>query len=87
MGLCTEPYQALPNPQLLVEPFVHREAELSSRIEGTYASQRELVLFKVKPEAVADKADVREVDNYVEALGQGIRLLKKLPISLLYIKV
>lgn len=86
LGVLKGVTQALPNPQLLVEPFVHREAELSSRIEGTYASQRELVLFKVKPEAVADKANVREVDNYVEALGQGIRLLKKLPISLRFIR-
>ena len=30
--------RALPNPHLLIRPFVRREAVLSSRIEGTQAS-------------------------------------------------
>ena len=42
--------RTLPEPSLLLGPIVRREAELSSRIEGTYANQRELVLLKMKPE-------------------------------------
>ncbi len=40
----------------------------------------------MKPEALADKPDVREVDNYAKALEQSVRLLKKLPISLRFIR-
>ncbi|MGB6200748.1 MAG: Fic family protein [Candidatus Acidiferrales bacterium] len=86
LGVLKGVTQALPNPRLLVEPFVRREAEVSSRIEGTHANQRDLILLKLKPEAIADKSDVREVDNYVQALGRGLKLLKKLPISLRFIR-
>ena len=44
IGLLQGLVQSLPSPQILVRPFVRREAELSSRIEGTYANQEELVL-------------------------------------------
>jgi Fic family protein len=78
--------QAIPNPDLLVSPFLGREAELSSRIEGTHANQRDLVLLKVKPKALAHKSDVREVDNHVRAMEHGLKLLKKLPVSLRLIR-
>ena len=48
IGLFQGLVQSLPSPQLLVRPFVRREAELSSRIEGTYANQEELVLFETR---------------------------------------
>lgn len=78
--------QAIPNPDLLVRPFLGREAELSSRIEGTHANQRDLLLLKIKPEALRDEADAREVDNYIRALENGLKLLKKLPVSLRLIR-
>jgi Fic family protein len=74
--------QSLPSPQLLVRPFLRREAELSSRIEGTYATQEELVLFEMDPETAPTKPDVREVWNYVEALEHGLKRLKELPVCL-----
>src|SRR3972149_10796373 len=36
----------LPNPYLLISPFLSREAVLSSRIEGTQASLSDLFLFE-----------------------------------------
>jgi len=48
----------LPNPHLLIGPFVRREAVLSSRIEGTIASEEDLVLFTVDPE-VQDRNQTR----------------------------
>src|SRR5689334_20235417 len=36
----------LPNPHLLIGPFLRREAVLSSRIEGTTATARQLALFE-----------------------------------------
>ncbi len=74
--------RTLPNPHLLIAPFVRREAVLSSRIEGTRASVSDLVRFEVTPARTAATADVREVANYVAALDYGLARLKSLPMSL-----
>ena len=74
--------EMLPNPHLLIGPFVRREAVLSSRIEGTIASEEDLVLFKVDPEVQDRKPDTLEVRNYVTALGYGLKRLRELPVSL-----
>jgi hypothetical protein len=38
--------RSLPNPHLLIRPFVHWEAVLSSRIEGTRASLSDLYAYE-----------------------------------------
>src|SRR4030043_584374 len=38
--------ETLPNPHLLIYPFIRREAVLSSRIEGTQSSLSDLLLFE-----------------------------------------
>ena len=70
----------LPNPHVLMRPFVRREAVLSSKIEGTQATLGELLASEAG--AVVDRSpeDLREVGNYVVALEHGISRLKKLPI-------
>ncbi len=70
----------LPNPHVLMRPFVRREAVLSSKIEGTQATLGELLASEAG--AVVDRSpeDLREVSNYVVALEHGISRLKKLPI-------
>jgi Fic family protein len=73
----------LPNPHLLIAPYVHREAVLSSRIEGTQTNLSELFLDEIQPGATEQRPDdVLEVRNYVAAMGQGIQRLKKLRLSL-----
>jgi Fic family protein len=72
----------LPNPHLLIRPFVRREAVLSSRIEGTQATLGELLAAEAGAAVERSPADLREVGNYVAALEHGIRRLKKLPLSL-----
>jgi Fic family protein len=74
--------EMLPNPHLLIGPFVRREAVLSSRIEGTVANEEDLVLFKVDPEVKDRKPDTLEVRNYVTALEYGLERLAALPVSL-----
>jgi len=86
LGLLQGLVQSLPSPQILVRPFVRREAELSSRIEGTYANQEELVLFELDRDTAADKPDVREVWNYVAAFEYGLKRLQELPVSLRLIR-
>ena len=72
----------LPNAQLLIAPFLRREAVLSSRIEGTIASLDQLVLFEVKPTRNPQNPDVGEVANYVSAMKYGLTRLEELPVSL-----
>ena len=72
--------ETVPNPHLLIRPFMRREAVLSSRIEGTQASISDLLLYEASGRRSA-RGDVAEVANYVRALEDGIRLLEELPIS------
>ena len=69
----------LPNPHVLIRPFVRREAVLSSRIEVTPATFGELLAAKAG--AVVDRSpkDLREVGNYIVAPEYGIPRLHKLP--------
>ncbi len=70
----------LPNPHLLIGPFVRREAVLSSRIEGTQASLSDLFFFEASGQSQG-QSDVREVANYVHALEYGLKRLETLPLS------
>ncbi|MBI4610218.1 MAG: Fic family protein [Candidatus Rokubacteria bacterium] len=76
----------LPNPHLLIRPFVRREAVLSSRIEGTQATLGELLAAEAGAAVERSPADLREVGNYVVALEYGIKRLKSLPLSLRLIR-
>lgn len=74
--------RTLPNPYLLIRPFMHREAVLSSRIEGTQASLSDLYFFEAASVPPSPQSDVREVANYVRAMEHGLQRLKDLPVSL-----
>lgn len=74
----------LPNPQLLIYPFIRKEAVLSSRIEGTQSSLSDLLLFEATK--VERQRDVREVQNYVKAMEYGLKRLEELPLSLRFIR-
>jgi Fic family protein len=83
--------RTLQSPQLLIAPFIRREAVLSSRIEGTQASLSDLFLFEVAPSHTGQPeregvSDVREVANYVRALDYGLKRLETFPISLRLIR-
>lgn len=72
------------NPQLLIRPFMNREAVLSSRIEGTEAGLEDLYAYEAAGVAGRKKfrSDVVEVANYVRALEHGLARLSELPLSL-----
>lgn len=76
--------QSLVNPQLLIRPFLKREAVLSSRIEGTMASLSDLFFFEAAPTGTVPSgaSDVMEVANYVRALELGLRSCTKRPLGL-----
>ena len=72
----------LPNPHLLIRPFVRKEAVLSSRIEGTQATLGELLAAEAGAAVDRSPEDLREVGNYVGALEYGLERLETLPMSL-----
>ena len=69
----------LPKPELLVKPYLLREALASTRIEGTQASLAEIL--ETDATGGAPNADVEEVLNYIEAMRWGIGRLDRLPLS------
>lgn len=70
----------LPNPYILIRPFLRREAVLSSKIEGTQATLGELLAAEAGAAVERSPDDLKEVGNYVRALEYGISRLKRLPI-------
>jgi len=72
----------LPNPHLLMRPFLRREAVLSSKIEGTQATLGELLAAEAGAAVARSPDDLREVGNYVAALEYGIKRLQDIPLSL-----
>ena len=90
VGKLSETGSQLPNPNLIIQPYMRREAVESSKIEGTQASLSDLFRF----EALGDEKkingrqykDVREVSNYVKAMEYGLKRLKELPLCLRLIK-
>lgn len=71
-----------PNPHLLTQAFVRREAVDSSRIEGTQTTLEELLVAEAGGRVESSSADLQEVENYVAALEYGIDRLGSLPLSL-----
>lgn len=76
----------LPNPHLLLRPFITREAVLSSRIEGTQATLGEILAADSGVKVNQNEDDLQEVQNYIKALDYGIIRLEELPLCLRLIK-
>lgn len=76
--------RSLPNPALLLGPLRDREAILSSRMEGTFATPRELLLYELDPREATSESDPlnqhREVANYAQALEHAVA--SPLPVGL-----
>jgi Fic family protein len=80
--------RTLPNPGILLRPLENREAIKSSRLEGTYVTATELLVFEMQPKQSKSQDDPanfrREVFNYRLALQQG--MTSELPLSLRLIR-
>lgn len=86
LGILNGLGRMLPNPRLLIRPFVRREALASSRIEGTRAEYDQLILHEVVHSEAAIQPDVQEVVNYMQALDAGWNRPSGRPISVSLIR-
>lgn len=88
LGILEGVGRTVPNPGILLRPVQDREAIRSSRLEGTYVTATELLVFEMEPKKSAsddDPAnDQREVLNYRRALQHGVE--SDLPLSLRLIR-
>jgi len=76
--------QLVPNPHLLIRPYLLREALSSTRIEGTQASLFDVLETEASGEAPS--ADVEEVLNYIGALEWGLAEAQRLPLGVRLIR-
>lgn len=68
--------QVPPTPDLFVAMYIKKEALLSSQIEGTQASLRGVLEFEADLQPEEDINEVREVVNYIKAMGHGMEKLE-----------
>ena len=81
LGSLTVLERILPNPTMLIMPYLRREAVLSSRIEGTQASLTDVLEGEAASEDEIPP-DTREVLNYIAALRQGLTEIQTRPLDL-----
>ena len=86
LGKLSKEGSNLPNPHMLIRPFITREAVLSSRIEGTQTTLGEILAVDAGAQVAHNLADLQEVRNYIVALDYGLKRLDTLPFSLRLIK-
>ncbi len=72
------------SPDLLISPYMSREAVLSSRIEGTQTTMSDVYAADLGQQELIQAPDVREVRNYRAAHSLGLE--SELPLSLRLIR-
>jgi Fic family protein len=72
----------LPNPNLLVQPLIRREAVSTSALEGTYTTLPQVLQSELFGDEENPSRDVQEVLGYVRASEAGFARIKDHPLSL-----
>ena len=76
----------LPDPDFFVFTYVRKEAVLSSQIEGTQSSLRDVLAAEAEVLTAGLPRDVGEVINYIKAINYGLVSLGRLPVSVRLIR-
>ena len=76
----------LPEADLFVLMYVRKEAVLSSQIEGTQSSLRDVLAAEARLLSPGGAGDTGEVINYVAAMNHGLERLPGLPLSVRLIR-
>lgn len=76
----------MPNPDIFVFMWVRNEAVLSSQIEGTQSSLKDLLAAEAQILDPQQPRDVAEVLNFVAAMNYGMDRLAELPVSVRLIR-
>ena len=71
--------QLVSNPDLLIRPYLLREALSSTRIEGTRATMADV--FELDAAGDRPSPDVEEVLNYIDAMRWGLSQIATMPLS------
>ena len=72
--------ETIPNPALLIVPYLKREAVSSSKIEGTQATMSDLFRYEVGEkldETTKSTLRIKEVNNYVDAFNYSYDHVQK----------
>jgi Fic family protein len=86
LGLLQGLGRLIRDPQLLLGPYLTREALASSRIEGTEASLSEVLQAEAGGGVRERDDDIAEVTRFLAATRRALELLDKLPITQRLIK-
>lgn len=82
--------ELIPDPDLLIRPYVLREAVLSSKIEGTQATMMDVFEYeaggKKDSQKAVDRKQIREVLNYVGSLNTCLKRVETESVSIKMIK-
>ena len=74
--------QLIADPQLLIGPYITREALASTRIEGTQASLAQVLRAAAEGDELAvQNDDIAEVEAYVRATHLGLERIRTLPLT------
>jgi Fic family protein len=73
--------QTLPTPDRFVRMYVRKEAALSSQLDGTQSSLRDLLAAEADVSIPHAPGDVDEIVNYIAAMNHGLARLTELPVS------
>ncbi len=82
--------ELIPNPNLLIRPYIRREAVLSSKIEGTQATMMDIFEYEAEEKKDSQKDAGRkrilEVLNYIRSLDTCLKRVKTESVSIKMIK-
>lgn len=80
VGQLSDLERTIESPEIILSPFIHREAASSSQVEGTRVTLSDIYRHELDAgdaDSPRDRADIAEAYNYVEAVTDGIAALER----------